>query len=328
MTRSGGASGRRHPIAAYIAKRIGSGLLVVLAEAIVVFAAVSFLPGNVVTAVLGRSVSPQGAALLIHQLGLDKPWPARLVTWLAGFLRGDLGQSLAAHESVTSLAAPRLINSTILALSALVLLIPFAVGVGAYTGVRAGHWADRVLSSVTLTLIATPEFVMGSLLAYIFGVSLHILPAVSLFDPGTGPLGEPAVLVLPVVTLVLVNFGYSARIVRAGVAESMQSEYVKMARLNGIPERRVVWRYGLRNALAPSIQMLALTAQYLIGGVVVVETVFQYPGVGLLLVDSAGTRDIAVIQALAVVLAAIYIGVNIATDITITLVTPRLRTSL
>lgn len=293
-----------------------------------VFSTVELLPGNAVTAVLGRSTTPQARAELIRQLKLDRPALERYVDWITGLASGDLGQSLTARRPVTEVIGGRLRNSFQLATVVALFLLPLALGIGVLTGVKAGRRTDRIVSSATLALIATPEFVLGTLLAYVLGVRLRLFPPVALFSPQDSPLGRPSVLVLPAATLLLVSFGYAARMVRAGVAEAMRAEYVKMARVNGIPEGRVIWRYALRNALAPSIQMLALLAQYLMSGVVIVETVFQYPGIGQLLVQSAFTRDIILVQSLAVVIAAINIGMSMLADLAIIMVTPRLRATL
>jgi peptide/nickel transport system permease protein len=180
---------------------------------------------------------------------------------------------------------------------------------------------------VSLAMIAAPEFIIATLLIYFFAVKLGLLPAVSILSFGTNPLGDPAVLVLPVATLVIVGAAYIIRMVRAGVVEAMRSDYVQMARLNGIPEQRVVVRYALRNALAPTVQVIALTMQWLIGGLFVVETVFAYPGIGYELVEAVIARDIPVVQAVAMLIAAFYIAINILADIAVVLLVPKLRTA-
>jgi peptide/nickel transport system permease protein len=198
---------------------------------------------------------------------------------------------------------------------------------GVVAGRRPGSALDNIVASSSLAMIAAPEFIVGTLLIYVFAVKLDLLPAVSILAFGGTPLGDPAILVLPVATLVIVGSAYIIRMVRAGVVEVMTSDYVQMARLNGIPERRVVFRHGLRNALAPTVQVIALTLQWLIGGLFVVETVFAYPGIGAELIQAVIARDIPVVQAVAMMIAAFYIAINILADVAVVLLIPKLRTA-
>jgi peptide/nickel transport system permease protein len=194
--------------------------------------------------------------------------------------------------------------------------------------VQAGRAGDYVVSYASLVLGALPEFVLGTFLILIFFSQLNWLPPVARVPPGTSPLDDVRSLVLPIMTLVLVALAFCARQVRAGVVEALRQDYVKMARLNGLPERRVLWRYALRNALAPSIQTFAQAVQYLFGGIIVVEALFAYPGIGSLLVQSVSLRDVTEVQAIAVVLATVYILINIVADLLVVLLIPKLRTGL
>ena len=206
-------------------------------------------------------------------------------------------------------------------------MLPLSVFIGVLAGIRPGTPEDSLASVMTLALIAIPEFVTGTLLALLFGVKLHLLPVLSLVPAGGTPLDQPSILVLPVMTLTLAGSAYMIRMIRAGVADEMSAQYVQMARLRGLSERRVILRYVLRNALAPSIQVFALTLQWLVGGLIVVETVFAYPGLGLTLVNAVSVRDIPVVQAIAILIAAVYIGINIVADLLVVFLIPKLRTA-
>jgi peptide/nickel transport system permease protein len=322
------AGRRRHPLLRFVVRRVAAGIALLFVISAMVFAATNVLPGDVAAAVLGRQATPASIAGLRAQLGLDKPLVTRYWEWIDGVLHGNLGTSLAGtQQSVWSLIHDPLVNTLVLAGLTLLILIPLSFVLGVAAGVRAGRTVDHAISSATLGVIAVPEFVIGAVLVLVFAVSLGMLPAVSLIAPGADPLADPSLVVLPVATLVLAGLAYMVRVVRAGVAEVIRSEFVEMARLNGVPERRVVTRYAVRNALAPSVQALAATMQWLLGGVFVVETLFSYPGIGRALVEAVTIRDIPVIEAVGLLIAAFYIGINIIADIAIVLLVPKLRTS-
>jgi peptide/nickel transport system permease protein len=325
----GAARPRRiHPLAWFIFRRLAAGVLMLAVVSVVVFAATEILPGDAATAILGRDASPDAVAAMRHELGLDRPVVAQYLSWVGGLLHGDLGRSLTSGLPVSDLIGSRIMNTLILACVASFVMIPLAVALGVAAGRRPGGGADTAITWVSLGMIAVPEFVLGTLLVLLFAVKLQLLPAVSLLPTDGGPLDAPSALVLPVATLVIVGVAYIIRMVRAGVVEVMASDYVQMARLNGIGERRVVMRHGLRNALAPTVQVVALTLQWLIGGLFIVETVFQYPGIGQGLVQSVVARDIPVVQAVAMLIATTYILITIVADIAVVLLVPKLRTSL
>ena len=317
----------RHPVARFIVRRIAVGIGLLAGISILVFAATSALPGDAAAAILGRNASTHALAILNRELGLDRPAPLRYWDWLTGFLHGHLGNSIVSGEPVASIIGFRTVNTLILAGASGLVLIPLAMVLGVVAGRRPGSVVDNVVSSTSLAMIAAPEFILGTLLIYFFAVRLNLLPAVSLLLLGGTALGDPSVLVLPVATLVIVGSAYIIRMVRAGVVEVMTSNYVQMARLNGIPERRVVFKYGLRNALAPTVQVIALTMQWLIGGLFVVETVFSYPGIGAELIQAVIARDIPVVQAVTMLIAAVYITINILADVAVVLLIPKLRTA-
>lgn len=322
-----GPQGWIHPLAAYALRRLAAGLAIALLVSLLVFAATQFLPGDAATAVLGRSASPESVAALRKELGLDRSRPEQYAAWLADFVRGDLGTSLTARRPVGELIGGRILNSALLALVTFAVLIPLSLLFGVLAAIRRGRTVDHVISGLSVAAIALPEFVTGTILVFAFAVSLKLLPPVSLVPPGESPLRHPSILVLPVATLLVAGLAYSIRMVRAGMVEAMASDYVEMSRLNGVPERRIIWHHALPNALAPTIQVFALTIQWLVGGLVVVETVFQYPGIGQGLALAVVGRDIPVVQAVATMIAVLYIAINIVADIIVVLLIPKLRTS-
>ncbi len=317
----------RHPLLAFVVRRVLLGLLLLWLVTILIFAATSVVPGDPVGRILGRYANAQNTAALRHQFGLDHSLLWRYFHWLGGMLHGDLGNSMTRNgTSIGSLISDRFSNSLLLALLTMAVLVPLSVGLGVWAGLRVARPADRVISGLTLTFVAVPDFVVGALLVLAFGVWSHVLPPVSLVAPGTSPLATPNVLVLPVLTILISTLALGVRMVRSGMIEVMTSEYVELARLNGIPERRLVLRHALRNALAPSIQVLALLFQYMIGSVLTVEVLFNYPGIGLGLVDAVTTNDFTYVQSVATLLAASYVVVFLLADLLVAVVVPKLRT--
>jgi peptide/nickel transport system permease protein len=309
-----------------ISRRLAIGLGIALAMSVLVFVGTEVLPGDAATAILGRNANPAATAALREKLGLDAPIPQRYAQWLGKSVRGDFGTSFAADEPVARYISDRMTNTGLLALGAFLVILPLSILLGVWSGARAHRGLDHMISTGTLGAAALPEFVVGSLLAAVVAAKFGLLPPVSLVAPGASPLAHPSILVLPVLTLVITGVAYPTRILRASVVDLLESDFVQMARLNGVGETRIVWRHVLPNALAPSIQAFALTLQYLIGGVIVVETVFQYPGIGGGLVNAVLVRDIPVVQAIALLIAATYIVINVFADVLVVLVTPKLRT--
>jgi peptide/nickel transport system permease protein len=319
---------RRHPLLAYSVRRVAVSLLVLFFVSVLVFAATQVLPGDAADAALGRSAYAAQKAQYRKDLGLDSPLVQQYGDWAVGMLRGDLGQSMASRQPVTAFVSARVGNSLVLAGITLLVLCTVSTVLGVWAGIRRGRPADHVISGVSLTLIALPEFVTGTTLAVIIGVYLKLLPPTSIILAGESPLSDPRLLVLPVLTLCLAGAAYIIRMLRAGVADAMGSDYVQAARLNGIPERRVVISHALRNSLAPTVQVLALTIQWLVGGIVVVETVFSYPGLGQGIVQAVSARDLPIVQSMTLIIAAIYIAINLIADVVVILLVPKLRTSL
>jgi peptide/nickel transport system permease protein len=238
-----------------------------------------------------------------------------------------VAQNNLGDASVAKMIAVPLRNSLILALLAMLIIVPASLLLGVLAGMRGGSRLDYAISYPALVLGAFPEFVLGLALIAIFFSALGILSPVALVAPGKTPFSHPTALVLPVLTLVGVSVGWSARQVRAGMVEVMRSDYVMMARLARIPPQRILRRYALRNAAATSVQALAQTAQYLLGGIIVVEVLFSYPGIGSLLDQAVQARDTTVVQAVALIVAAAYIAINIAADLAVVLLVPKLRTA-
>jgi peptide/nickel transport system permease protein len=318
---------RGHPLLRYVLRRLGVGVLLGAAVSVLIFAGLQLLPGNAASAILGRqSANPAALHRLEAKFGLEHSAVRQYLTWIGGLVHGQLGRSYAAQEPVTTLLAGAFGNTLILAAATLALMVPLAVVLGTFAGVRAGRRGDAVVSGLALGAIALPEFVTGTVLAILFAVTWKLLPAVSLVGSGSSALATPRILVLPMATLLISSTAYTVRMIRSGVADVMASDYVEAARLNGIGESRIIARHVLRNALVPALQTFAMTTQYLVGGVVVVETVFQYPGIGVAMVQAVSAQDIPVVLALGLLIALLYIALNIAADIAVVLLVPRLRT--
>jgi peptide/nickel transport system permease protein len=318
------------PVVAFLGRRFLGAIAALLAASVLIFAAVQVLPGNAAEAVLGRNATPQAVRILSKQMGLDQSAVTRYFDWLGGFVHGDLGVSSVSlaqgqHTKVWSLISGPVKNSAILAALAAVLMIPLSLGLGAYAAIRAGKPADHLISIGSLISISAPEFVTGALLVAVFFVGLHLLPPVAIVAPGADPLSTPKELILPVLTLLFASLAAGIRMVRAGMYEALQTDYVQSARLNGLPERQVLTRYALRNALAPSVQVLAQNLQYLVGGVIVVEFVFAYPGLGSQLVSAVQNRDLTMVQSVAMLIAVVYVLINLVADLIVLLLIPKLR---
>lgn len=320
---------RRHPLAALALRRVGYGLVTLWVVSALVFLATEALPGNAARAVLGRTATPARLRALERQLGLDRSLPSQYLHWLGGLLSGHLGTSLASRTPVGSLVAGRLVNSAALVVLAGVLSSVIGIALGAYAAHRRDTLVDRVLSVVALAVTSLPEFVVGlTLVIFLSTVFFHLLPGVSQIPAGTTAWSQPRLLVLPVLTLVLVTVPYVFRMMRSSMIEALNSDYVEMANLKGLSTTRVLFVHAAPNALAPTIQAISLNLLYLAGGVVVVENVFNFPGVGQALVDAIDDRDIPVVQFIVLVLSAFYVAVNIVSDLLALLVTPRRRTVL
>jgi peptide/nickel transport system permease protein len=313
----------------FVIRRLLLGLIVLFMVSIVVFAATQALPGDPARAILGRSATPASLAALRLKLHLDQPVFTQYWTWLTGLLRGNLGTSLAAQEPVTTLLGPKLVNSSVLVAVSAIVSIPLSIAIGSWAAFKREKIFDTLSSNLLLVLAALPEFVVAVVLILLLATTVsQVLPSVSIIPPGSGPWNHPSALVLPVLTLVIAVAPYVARIMRASMIEVLESDYIEMARLKGLPERIVLVRHALPNALGPVFQVIALNLAYLAGGIVVVEYVFAYAGIGGALQESVVNHDLPVVQALAMLIAALYVVLNLLADVATIMVTPRLRTRL
>ncbi len=308
-----------------IGQRLGLGFLTLIAASVLIFAGTEILPGDLASAVLQNSATPESLAEMRKELGLDRPAPVRYVEWLGSAAMGDFGHSLASHRDVVAEIKPRLENTVFLALYAAVIAVPLAVMLGLMAAIWQGGIYDRLVNFVTLLTISVPEYLVGYILIKYLSVQLGWFPSLANVTPDT-PMGERIVLTfLPVMTLVLVTAAYMMRMTRASVLNIMSSPYIEMAFLKGLPKWRVVVRHAFPNALAPVISVIALTLAYLIVGVVVVEAVFVYPGLGQLMVDAVSKHDVPVVQATGLIFAAAFILLNLTADVLAILSNPRLR---
>jgi peptide/nickel transport system permease protein len=314
------------PVTSLVVRRSALGIVTLLAVSVIVFVATAVLPGNAAYAILGSRATPQGLHALEAQLHLNGSVLAQYWAWLSGVLRGHPGASLVSGQSVTSLVGPRIVNSALLVCLAGFIATFIGVIAGAYAALRRDGWFDQVFSAVSLAVTALPEFVVGiALVCLLATLVFHLLPAVSVLPPASYGWSYPNELILPVATLVIVVVPYLYRMMRAAMIEALESDYTEMARLKGVPSRRIVIRHALPNALPPVIQVIGLNFLYLAGGIVIVEEVFNYPGLGQGLVNAVNARDLPVVQFIVLVLAAFYIIVNILTDVGSLIATPRRR---
>ena len=313
----------------FILRRLLLGIVVLILVSVLVFLATQALPGDPARAILGRSATPASLAALRRQLHLNQSEFSQYWTWLTGLLHGNLGTSLAAQEPVSTLLAPKLVNSAVLVALAAVLSIPLSIAIGAWAALKREKVFDQTSSNLLLLLASLPEFVVALVLIILFATTVsHVLPAISTVPPGSRPWNNWVALVLPILTLVIAVAPYVSRIMRASMIEVLESDYVEMARLKGLPERTVLIRHALPNALGPVFQVIALNLAYLAGGIIVIEFVFNYTGIGGAVTDAANNHDLPVIQALAMLIAAVYVILNLLADVATILVTPKLRTRL
>jgi peptide/nickel transport system permease protein len=319
------------PLLRFAGRRAAGAVAALFVASLVIFAGTQLLPGDAASVVLGRNGNPATVRLLHKQLHLDRPAYEQYLDWLGGLAQGDLGNSAvgmaqgATSAPIWPLISDAVANSVILAVITALLMIPLSLGLGVVAAVLRGRLLDHVISVASLAAIALPEFVIGSLLVGVFFVGFDILPPVAIVAPGDNPLDHPAKLVLPIATLLFASLAAGIRMVRAGMIEALQTEYVQTARLNGLSERRVLWRYALRNALPTSVQILAQNLQWLIGGIIITENVFAYPGIGSTLVVAVQNRDVTLVQSVAMLIAVVYVLLNLVADLIVMLLVPKLR---
>ncbi len=308
----------------FLLRRLWLTAVTLLLVSVVVFIVAEVMPGDVGRMILGPYATAEQIAQLNRELGLDRPIPVRYADWLSDFAVGDWGRSFLLDIPVRPLVIERMVNSLLLGGFALALIVPLSIGLGVLAALHRDGPIDRVISVTGLSFIALPEFVAGVVVLVVFAVQLGWYPASSQV-PSPNPVDVLRQFLLPSIPLMLVLFGYIARMARAGMAEELSSNYVRTAVLKGLPRRTVVWRHALRNALLPTISVVSVQVGYLFGGLVVVETLFNYPGIGKLLLDSAVGHDLPVLEATVLVVAAVYMFSNLVADILYAVLNPRIR---
>ncbi len=305
------------------ARRAALSALTLILLSMVVFAAGQLLPGDVGRSILGPLADPRAVAALNHQLGTDQPPLLMYVRWVGGLLHGSAGQSYAYRSPVAPFIWHALGKSLALAAVTCVIVIPLSIGAGILAALRRGAWQDRFISLGGLSLTVVPEFVSGILLILVFGVWLRWLPISANTRPGTALPEQLRHLILPALPLVLILFGYISRIARAGMVEALDADYARTARLKGLAPRVVIVRHVLRNALLPTITVIASQTSYLLGGLVVVETLFRYQGIGSLILTAARGKDYPMLEAGILTVGAAYILASILADMLIAVLDPR-----
>jgi len=311
-----------------VARRVAASIVTLLVISVVIFWSVALLPGNSAQAILGRNATTTSVQVLESELHLNRPLVVRYGDWLAGFVTGNWGTSLASQQPVLHSIAVPLRNTLILALFVLVLYVPLSLGIGVLSAWRRGGLVDVAFGVSTILGMAIPDFVLSVLLLFVVGVHLHWVPPVSEVQPGSGVLGYFQAIVLPGLALTAGMVAYTVRMMREGLIEAFESESVVMARLKGLPSWRVIGFHALPQALGPALNITALNVAYLIGGVVVVETIFGYPGIGSTLVNAVTYRDVPVVEAVTLIMAGVYVLSNLAADMLGMLFNPRLRDEL
>lgn len=314
----------RGPLPKMILGRLILGVATLFVVSVLIFASVSLLPGDLAQQILGQSATPETVAALRHAIGLDQPPIARYLAWLGGVVHGDLGVSLANQRPIADIIAFRLGNTLALAVYAAAIAVPTAIGLGLMSALWRNRLFDRLASVVSLTWISFPEFFVAYILILFLAVRTPLFPSIANVGPETGFLTFLARAFLPALTLMLVVTAHMMRMTRAAIINLLASPYIEMARLKGMSPARVILTHALPNALAPIINVVALNLAYLVTGVVVVEVVFAYPGLGQLMVDSVAKRDITVVQACCLIFAAVYIGLNLLADVLAIATNPRI----
>jgi peptide/nickel transport system permease protein len=309
----------------YLLKRLGLALLTLVLLSLVIFFAGSVLPGNPGRAILGPFASQHAVDALNQAIGANRPLISQYWTWVTGILHGDLGTSYQFRAPVSTFLFPALGRSLKLAAVAFVIVVPLSILAGVLAALYRGRAIDRSISVTGLSLTSVPEFVSGVVLIVIFAIGLKWFPITANPPAGTSPLGQLRYLILPAIPLVFVLFGYIARMARAGTIEALDSDYVRTAILKGLPRSVVIRRHVLRNSLLPTITVIATQTGYLIGGLVIVETLFNYPGLGRLIFTAANNKDFPMLEAGVLIIGIVYLGATLIADVLYTVLNPRIR---
>jgi peptide/nickel transport system permease protein len=312
-------------MARFLLKRLGLALVTLFLLSVIVFVGAQLLPGNVARRILGPFADQAAVENLNHELGTDRPILRQYWSWISGFFQGDLGDSLAYHVPVSQLVGDALVHSLKLAALAFVIVVPLAVLGGVIAALRRDSAVDRAITLGGLSLTVVPEFVSGIFLILIFALWLDVLPVSANAPPGSDIGTQIKYLLLPALTLVVLLFGYIARITRAGTVEALEADYTRTAVLKGLPRRTVVRRHVLRNSLLPTIAVVATQTGYLIGGLVVIETLFNYPGMGRLIFTAAQQKDFPLLESAVLIVGIVFLTATLLADIAYSLLNPRIR---
>ncbi|KQZ26709.1 ABC transporter permease [Mesorhizobium sp. Root552] len=313
------------PILKLVAQRVALGILLLVAVSVLIFAGTQVLPGDVAQSILGQAATPESLANLRAELGLNDPAYIRYFRWLGGVLTGDLGTALSSGQDIATSIGGRLWNTLFLAFCAALISVPLAIVLGLLAVRYRDGWVDKLISGLALASTSFPEFFIGYLLVYFFAVQWQIFPGISTVYDGMPFLERMQAIALPAAALTLVVLAQMMRMTRAAILNVMQSAYVETAELKGLSAFSIIRKHALPNAVAPIINVVMLNLAYLIVGVVVVEVIFVYPGMGQYLVDHVTKRDVPVVQAVGLIFAAVYITLNIVADIASIVANPRLR---
>ena len=314
-------------MARFLIVRLSLIVVTLLAVSVAIFALIEAVPGDAASVMQGQQATPDSLRNLRAQMGLDRPPHIRYLDWIWDAMRGDLGQSAKSNASISEIMGERLGHSALLAVLAFVIAVPLGLVMGVWVGTRADTPMDRFLTMGGLVTISLPEFVTGVVMILILSSTLGWLPSSSIMMPGESVIGNPKVLVMPVLTVTGALFAYIMRMARANVIEVMESNYVRTAILKGLPMRTVVVRHVLRNALLPTITVIANNVGWMFGGLIIIENLFAYPGMGSLLIQAIDTRDIRMLQSTALIIASVYAFSNLAADLAYGALNPRVRLS-
>jgi len=318
-----------HPVLKTVLQRLGLGLITLFAVSIIIFSSLQMLPGGYAQNILGQGATPETVANFNHQLGLDRPAPIRYLEWIGNALQGDFGNSYSGttgtiKRSVSAIIAPRLYNTFFLAAMAAVIAVPLSLLLGVLAALYRNSWYDRIVNSVTLTTIAMPEFFIAYILMFFLAVQHRWFYTLSTVSENTPFWEHVSRAALPAATMTLVIVAHMMRMTRASIINLLSSPYIEMAQLKGISKSQVIVRHALPNAWAPIATVIAFNLAYLVVGVVVVEVVYVYPGIGQMMVDAVSSRDMPVVQACALIFAATYILLNLLADVVAITTNPRL----
>ncbi|MEP5121626.1 ABC transporter permease [Sulfitobacter pontiacus] len=314
-----------HPIVKLIAQRLALGLLLLFAASILIFVGTSILPGDVAQSILGQSATPEALANLRRELGMNDPAMTRYFAWLGGVLQGDLGTALTNGRDIAESLGGRLKNTLFLAFWAAAISVPLAIFLGLLAVRYKDRWPDKLISAVTQTTISIPEFMIGYVLIYWVAIKWRLFPSVAIINDSMSLGAKLNAIAIPVMVLTLVVLAHMMRMTRAAILNVMQSANIETAELKGLGMLKIIRKHAFPNAIAPIVNVVMLNLAYLVVGVVVVEVVFAYPGMGQYLVDHVSKRDVPVVQACGLIFAAVYIGLNLVADIVSILANPRLR---